>query len=129
MADIGDWLELTHRDALPGRASQTPRTKKVLASGTRIRHRLRNKLIRLEVEGITDDQLVGLSARQSSKFDETLSRFIFARQDKRLLVRHTFHQAKWRRHDVHLPIADENVTIAPKGPDTFIFVRVLMVCI
>ena len=95
------------------------------ASG--IGHFPRRKMVRLQVERIPHNHLRGFNAHELADFSKTIAGLHFLGQDERLLMGHALDQTKGRGHDVHLPVADENVAVAAKALHALVLVFVVMV--
>ncbi len=92
-----------------------------------VRHCVGNELVGPEIERVTDNKLIGLASAKVSDLDKVITRAGIRWEDKRLLVGYTIHQVEWGRHDIHFPIADEDVPVTTKPFDAFISMHIFMI--
>lgn len=77
-----------------------------------------------QIERVADDDLGALRSDELPDLEEIRTRLVFGGQHERLVVCRAIDQTEGRRDDIHLPVADKDVAVAPEELDRLVLVDV-----
>jgi len=81
----------------------------------------------VQVEGIPDKKLRALSTDQFSDAGKAWTGVDLCGKNECLMVGQPGCKMKRRRYHIHLAISNQDISIAPKAPDTLVFMLILVI--
>src|SRR5450756_3080686 len=112
------------RHRIGGSAHDSLGPEGVLGAGVRVGRSPWCEGVGCQIERIADDDLGALRSDELPDLEEIRTRLVFGGQHERLVVCRALDQTEGRRDDIHLPVADKDVAVAPDELDRLVLVDV-----